>query len=85
MAYTRQEVRWVWLLVVHSKDCLVKGTVLAKTKPICAEIKINILKPILSNAKKMEKLAFSPVVTVQLTYLRALSGIKAVVDHVMCL
>ena len=38
MAYNREEVLWAWLLVVLSK---VKGTALAKKKPICAEIKIN--------------------------------------------
>ena len=33
---------WAWLLVVLSvKIFLVKGTVLAKKKPICAEMKIN--------------------------------------------
>ena len=31
----------MWLLVVLSKDFLVKGTAPAKKKPICAEIKIN--------------------------------------------
>ena len=41
MAYNREEVPWAWLLVVLSKDFLVKGTALAKKKPICAEMKIN--------------------------------------------
>ena len=48
----------MWLLVVFS---LVKGTAAAKRRPICAEMKIKILKPILSYAcllKMMEKSGF---------------------------
>ena len=41
MAYNREEARWTWLLVVLSKDFLVKGTTPAKNKPIFAEMKIN--------------------------------------------
>ena len=41
MAYNREEVPWAWLLVVLSKDGLVKGTALAKNKLVCAEMKIN--------------------------------------------
>ena len=41
MAYNREEVQWAWLLVVLSKDSLIKGTAPAKKKPICAEMKIN--------------------------------------------
>ena len=41
MAYDREEVQWAWLLVVLSKDFLVKGTTPAKKKLICSETKIN--------------------------------------------
>ena len=41
MAYNREEEWWAWLLVVLSKDFLVKGTAPAQKKLICAEMKIN--------------------------------------------
>ena len=41
MAYNKEEVPWAWLLVVLSKDFLVKGTAPAKKKLICVEMKIN--------------------------------------------
>ena len=58
---------------MHSKDFLVKGTALAKKKPICAEMKI-ILKLILSYACLLKKINqyfghFLPsVITVHFTY-----------------
>ena len=55
MAYNREELRWAWLLVVRSKYILVKGTAPAKTKPICAEMKINTFKPILSYTCLLKK------------------------------
>ena len=64
MAYNREEVQWLWLLVVLF---LVKGTVPAKKKPICAEVKIRLCLSTEEKDGEIGVLAISHTVAVYFT------------------